>query len=62
LGLIVRQDGLQVDPKKVVAMKDWLSPKKLNILWGFLGIIGYYWKFVKIYGKIVAPLTSQKNN
>jgi hypothetical protein len=57
LGYIVGKDGVRVDPKKIEAMQDWLCPKTLKILRGFLGLMGYYHKFVKNYGKIVAALT-----
>jgi hypothetical protein len=37
-------------------MKDWPRPKTLKILCGFLGLMGYYRKFVQNYGKLTAPL------
>jgi hypothetical protein len=58
LGHLVGKDGVRVDPKKIEAMQDWPHPKTLKILSGFLGLTGYYRKFVKNYGKIAAPLTA----
>jgi hypothetical protein len=58
LGHLVGKDGIRVDPKKIEAMQDWPRPKTLKILHGFLGLIGYYRKFVKNFGKIAAPLTA----
>jgi hypothetical protein len=57
LGQIVSQDGLLVDPKKVVAMQDCPHTKMLESLPGFLGLIGYYKNFVKNCGNFVIPLT-----
>jgi hypothetical protein len=58
LGHLVGKDGVRVDPKKIEAMQDWLHPKTLKSLHGFLGLTGYYHKFVKNYGKIATPLTA----
>jgi hypothetical protein len=58
LGHLVGKDGVRVDPKNIEAMQDWPHPKTLKRLRGFLGLIGYYRKFVKNYGKIATPLTA----
>jgi hypothetical protein len=57
-GHIVGKDGVQVDPKKIESIQDWPRPKTLKSLRVFLGLTGYYRKFVWNYGKIAAPLTS----
>jgi hypothetical protein len=63
LGHLVGKDGVRVDPKKIEAMQDWPHPKIHKSLRGFLGLTGYYHKFVKNYGKIATPLTALlKNN
>ena len=58
LGHLVGKDGIRVDPKKIESMQDWMYPKTLKIMHGFLALTWYYRKFVKNYGKIVAPLTA----
>jgi hypothetical protein len=63
LGHLVGKDGIRVDPKNIEAMQDWPHPKTLKSLHGFLGLTGYYHKFVKNYGKISTPLIALlKNN
>jgi hypothetical protein len=52
----VGKDGVRVDLKNIEAMQDWPHPKTLKSLRGFLGLTGYYCKFVKNYGNITAPL------
>ena len=57
LGRIVSHEGVKVDPNNIKAMMDWLIPKTLKNLKGFLGLTGYYHKFVRNYGRIATPLT-----
>jgi hypothetical protein len=63
LGHLVGKAIVRVDPKIIEDMQDWTHPKTLKILHGFLGLTGYYRKFVKNYGNIEAPLIALlKNN
>ena len=47
------------DPAKIQVMADWPSPTSLKALRGFLGITGYYRRFVGDYNRIAWPLTQQ---
>ena len=56
LGHIVSHEGVKENPNKIKSIKEWRIPTTLRHLRGFLGLIGYYRKFVKNYGRIKTPL------
>ncbi|MCI26278.1 Ty-3/Gypsy retrotransposon polyprotein, partial [Trifolium medium] len=58
LGHIISKDGIQADPSKIQAMVDWPQPTSITMLRGFLGLTGFYGKFIKNYAAIVTPLTN----
>lgn len=58
LGHVVNAEGVAVDPSKIECIKQWKQPTTLKGLRGFLGLAGYYRKFVKNFGLIAKPLTN----
>lgn len=59
LGHIVTDKGVKPDPSKIDCIKNWPIPKNPKQLKGFLGLLGYYRKFIRDFAKITKPLTEQ---
>ena len=57
LSHVVSKRGIEVDPSKVAAVQDWKTPTNVGVVRSFLGLAGYYRKFVKGFSKIASPLT-----
>ena len=63
LGHIVLEEGIQVDPKKVEVIIEWKPPRNVTEVRSFLGLAGYYRRFVKGFSMTATPMTRllQKN-
>nr|GEY37075.1 reverse transcriptase domain-containing protein [Tanacetum cinerariifolium] len=63
LGHVINSQGVHVDPAKVEAIKSWTTPKTPNKVRHFLGLAGYYQRFIEGFYLIAKPLTklTQKN-
>ena len=57
LGHVISVEGVSVDPKKIEAVVNWKPTKNVSEVRRFLGLAGYYRKFVEGCSKIAAPLT-----
>ncbi|GJZ64851.1 putative reverse transcriptase domain-containing protein [Tanacetum coccineum] len=63
LGYLIDSQGIHVDPAKIEAVKNWTSPTTPKEIRQFLGLAGYYQRFLKDFSKIAKSLTelTQKN-
>ncbi|CAO1940470.1 unnamed protein product [Urochloa humidicola] len=57
LGHILSKNGVEVDPSKVNDVLNWKQPKNVKEVRGFLGLAGYYRRFIENFSKIAKPMT-----
>ncbi|GKD90251.1 hypothetical protein Tco_1365758 [Tanacetum coccineum] len=60
---MVNRDGIHMDPRKVELVKNWKNPELPTEIHSYLGLAGYYQRFIENFSKIAKPLTllTQKN-
>lgn len=56
LGHVLSKEGISTDPGKTRAIQDWETPKSVKEVRAFLGLAGYYRKFVPSFSKVAKPL------
>ncbi|GJV34102.1 putative reverse transcriptase domain-containing protein [Tanacetum coccineum] len=57
LGHVINGNGINVDPSKIEAIKNWKAPRTLTEVRSFLGLAGYYRRFIENFFKIAKSLT-----
>ncbi|GKA98098.1 putative reverse transcriptase domain-containing protein [Tanacetum coccineum] len=62
LGHVIDSEGIHVDPAKIESIKDWTSPRSPTEIRQFLGLAGYYRRFIEGFSKITKPMTKLIQN
>jgi hypothetical protein len=57
LGHVISKECIAINPSKVAAVLEWEAPKNIKQIRGFLGMAGYYRRFIEGFSKIAGPMT-----
>ena len=58
LGHIISKEGIAVDPEKVQAIQEWPAPRNVTKVRSFMGLTGYYRRFIAEFSRIDHAITS----
>ena len=58
IGHVILGEGIVVDPTKVQSVTEWLAPTSVSKIRSFLGLVGYYRRFIENFSKSVKPMTT----
>ena len=58
LGHVVSNGGISVDPSKVRDVLNWKPPTDVGEICSFLGLVGYYRRFIAGFSKLAKPMTA----
>ena len=58
MGHVVSKEGITVDPKEIRAIMEWVAPKNVDVVRYFMGLTGYYRRFIRNFSQIAYPITS----
>jgi hypothetical protein len=58
LGHIISEEGITVDPIEIKSIEEWSMPRNVIEVRSFMGLAGYYKRFIEGFSKIAHPITS----
>jgi hypothetical protein len=59
---IISKGGIATDPSKIEDVVSWNAPTSVSNIWSFIGLAGYFRRFIKGFSKIRKPMTEQLEN
>jgi hypothetical protein len=58
LGHIISKEGIAIYPEKIESIREWSVPKNVTKVRSFMGLVGYYRRFISGFSRIAHPITS----